>query len=129
MLISQAKSAGGMNGGLLTRADILARTDEDGHRCSECGIVLGHPKSVSRHMRDQHGVAEKTYKCEGLTKKGHPCQYSTNNKSDFQNHELAHSEVRKHICIVCNKAFKRKGQLTAHRTSRTHLSMVQQSTV
>lgn len=98
----------------------LTSASAAGFQCPECGLIIGTQSNLTRHKREVHVDHEKKYRCEHLTKAGIPCEYATHRKSDFTDHEKTHTGVKTNVCTVCDRAFRRKGELTTHMDTVKH---------
>ncbi|CAG0887433.1 unnamed protein product [Cyprideis torosa] len=78
-------------------------------KCPECDKTLANKASLKRHRDFVHGDAGSNFVCSHC---GRKCW----SQAMLRQHEESHSDLKRHVCDSCGKAFKYKDQLTRHVT-------------
>ncbi|CAK1542363.1 unnamed protein product [Leptosia nina] len=79
--------------------------------CDVCGVRMRYKKGLEAHMITH--LDEKPFKCKY-------CAKGFNSAGNCATHESSvHSELRPHVCTVCNRAFKKKNTLRCHFMTHT----------
>lgn len=78
-----------------------------------CSSTFGRRDALNQHMKLKHSSSpapEPRYRCE-------VCEKAFQYKSERDNHQLTHSDVRNFVCDVgnCGRAFKTDKQLKKHK--------------
>jgi len=86
---------------LIRNPELLKRTDI--FACNKCDELFGTKKALDNHMKRKHRQQKKL-----------SCDYSTDNKSSLNKHQMTHTKKKKFVCSQCKKSFGRKDHLNRH---------------
>lgn len=80
-----------------------------GYTCNSCQKWFASQITLSRHKMWHHKspTVKYRYNCSR-------CPYSTNEKTNFNNHSAVHQSDRKHQCSVCGNRFLNTSCLNKH---------------
>lgn len=81
--------------------------EPDKHTCNICSKTFITPGGLYKHKKTIHGEQKELIPCPHCDKKFVA-------RSALMRHLPSHSDSRSHVCLVCEKTFKRKDKLDIH---------------
>jgi KRAB domain-containing zinc finger protein len=83
-------------------------TKEKPFKCEKCDSAFSAKSNLKSHFKSVHE------KIKGTRHQCNDCDYSTDKKSDFDNHRRTHTGEKPFRCDHCDAAFCHKSNLNTH---------------